>query len=868
MYNLAQKHPEFKRVFDAVQRFIDDVSVYANKAADLAPNILPRLESWKDIAKTPMSAEDVAALRDPVFQGTLSFSRDENGDLQPEDDVEKAGVVFSDKELRDYFQLNDRQIALYREFRAAVNQSITTLNASDMLRYLGEDGDAIRDQVMAAKTVKQSERIISAHLDLLIEQQPKRAEVLTNTKEVISEKVGQAISLMARGYAPLSRYGEFTVYVVSKDGEQQYFSMFESQAEANKMAHEMREQYPDSEVTTGTMSKESYKLFSGVTPESLALFGEAMGLEESGVDEKSQAYQQYLKLAKSNRSAMKRLIQRKGIDGFSEDAGRVLAGFVYSNARQVSTNLHAGEIGKSAAAVKSGDLKDMAIKLMNYIQNPQEEAQAVRGLMFAQYIGGSIASALVNMTQPFTMTMPYLSQFAGVTGAAARMTDAVNLVSRGIKDDEELAAALKRAEADGVVSPQEVHQLMSQSQGKGALKSGDGTTLGDNLAKANNAMAKISLGWGKMFGAAEQFNRRVTFIAAYKVAREQGMANPFEFAEKAIRETQGVYNKGNKPAWARGAVGATLFTFKQYSIAYVEFLQRMWGNGPEGKKAVGMALLVLFAVSGLGGLPGADDLDDVIDGIAQRVFNKSFDSKQAKKEFLSGFVGDGFADFLMGGITSIPGSPIDLSGRMGLGNLIPGTGFFTKKSSYTRDLAEIGGPAFSMASNWLVAAGQVLQGDATKAVKTVSPQAIQNLVKASDMWTMGMYRDEKGRKVIDVDAWEGFVKLIGFQPASVKKVQEATSTQQNLIGQNKIRETEIADLWTAGRVERDQDKIARAKEELAQWNKDNPQSKIEIDPKQINKRVQQANMSKAQRIAATAPKEIRNSVKKELEKID
>jgi hypothetical protein len=339
MYNLAQKHPEFKRVFDAVQRFIDDVSVYANKAADLAPNILPRLESWKDIAKTPMSAEDVAALRDPVFQGTLSFSRDENGDLQPEDDVEKAGVVFSDKELRDYFQLNDRQIALYREFRAAVNQSITTLNASDMLRYLGEDGDAIRDQVMAAKTVKQSERIISAHLDLLIEQQPKRAEVLTNTKEVISEKVGQAISLMARGYAPLSRYGEFTVYVVSKDGEQQYFSMFESQAEANKMAHEMREQYPDSEVTTGTMSKESYKLFSGVTPESLALFGEAMGLEESGVDEKSQAYQQYLKLAKSNRSAMKRLIQRKGIDGFSEDAGRVLAGFVYSNARQVSTNL-------------------------------------------------------------------------------------------------------------------------------------------------------------------------------------------------------------------------------------------------------------------------------------------------------------------------------------------------------------------------------------------------------------------------------------------------------------------------------------------------------------------------------------------------
>lgn len=52
----------------------------------------------------------------------------------------------------------------------------------------------------------------------------------------------------------------------------------------------------------------------------------------------------YLKLAKSNRSAMKRLIQRKGIAGFNEDAGRVLAGFVYSNARQTASSLHMGEM--------------------------------------------------------------------------------------------------------------------------------------------------------------------------------------------------------------------------------------------------------------------------------------------------------------------------------------------------------------------------------------------------------------------------------------------------------------------------------------------------------------------------------------------
>ena len=371
-----------------------------------------------------------------------------------------------------------------------------------------------------------------------------------------------------------------------------------------------------------------------------------------------------------------------------------------------------------------------------------------------------------------------------------------------------------------------------------------------------------------MFGAAEQFNRRVTFIAAYKVAREQGMADPFTFAENAIRETQGVYNKGNKPQWARGAVGSTLFTFKQYSIAYVEFLQRMWGNGPEGKKAVGLALLVLFVMSGLGGMPGADDLDDVIDGIAQRVFNKSFDSKAAKKEFFSKMVGNDLADFIMGGITSLPGSPIDLSGRLGLGNLIPGTGVLTKKTSYTRDVMEIAGPAGSMVSNWATAAGQLAQGEVGKAAKTISPVAAQNFIKMTDMLSMGQYRDEKGRKVIDTDAWEAIAKGIGFQPSSVKRVQEATSTQQNLIGQNRLAWQEIRDLAVAGRLEKDQDKLAEARRRFGEWNRNNPESPIKWNESSIANSVKEASKPKAERIADAAPKQIRNSVKKELESLN
>ena len=42
-------------------------------------------------------------------------------------------------------------------------------------------------------------------------------------------------------------------------------------------------------------------------------------------------------------------------------------------------------------------------------------------------------------------------------------------------------------------------------------------------------------------------------------------------------------SKANKPRWARGAVGGTLFTFKTYSSANLELMQRMWStSGPRG----------------------------------------------------------------------------------------------------------------------------------------------------------------------------------------------------------------------------------------------------------------------------------------------
>ena len=786
-----------------------------------------------------------------------------------EKEMLKGGLVWSDAELKSQFNLNDGQIALYHEFRASTDKSLTNLAISDMLYFGGKDVAPIKEAVLDAKTVNEAAEMLRDYLLSLADMDPANAESLIATANKMIDKGDRAADLMARGYAPLSRFGTYTLDVVDASGERVYFGLFESRFEADRMAKQMAAEYPGSTVDQGTLSEESYKLFAGVSPETVALFGDMLGLEDNG------AYQDYLKLAKSTRSAMKRLIERKGIAGFSEDAGRVLAGFVYSNARQTSQNLHTGEMVQAANDIPKGmgELKDKATQLVEYIKHPQEEAQKIRGLLFAQYIGGSVASAMVNMTQPITMTMPWLSQFGGLSKAGKQMAAAVKDAGKKTTGDAALDAALKRGEEDGTVSPQEVHDLMRQSQGKGALKSGDGTKLGNAAANAQNVVSRIGFAWGKLFSSAEQFNRRVTFIAAYRTAVEQGMKDPSGFARKAIHETQGVYNKGNKPAWARGAVGSTLFTFKQYSIAYVEMLHRMATTGepgsPEraaGRRGALYALAVLVLLSGVGGLPGADDLDDIISGLMQSL-GYNFDSKAKRKAFLAEYLGDGAAQFMERGVSGLAGVPIDISGRMGLGNLIPATGLLTKKADHTSDVAELLGPAGDMAKRAFQAGGKLIDGDVLGnhgAIATAAPKAVQNLFQAADMADKGMYRDQTGKKVMETDAGDALSKALGFQPNDVKRAQDANWQVQQMKDLNRIKESEIASRWAIGLFEKNPEKIQSARDDLATWNADNPDAQIRINFAQIRKRVQDMNMTKAERIAKTTPAELRARVRNEL----
>ena len=49
-----------------------------------------------------------------------------------------------------------------------------------------------------------------------------------------------------------------------------------------------------------------------------------------------------------------------------------------------------------------------------------------------------------------------------------------------------------------------------------------------------------------------------------------------------------------------------------------------------------------------------------------------------------------------------------MSGRLGLGNLVPGSGLLTKKTDHTRDVVELLGPVGDIAKRGFEASGQAV----------------------------------------------------------------------------------------------------------------------------------------------------------------
>jgi hypothetical protein len=869
-FHKAETIPEFRPVFVAVQRYIQDVSAFAHEAADLAgEDVLPRLgklnEVFKNATRTFQIDRDLKATSHAIFGATLA-------ETLPTDDQLRAGVTLKAKdeagEIGDITipPMSDKQIEYFHHVRDAINLSLDHVAVSEMAKMLkGEGLDSIiaRARDDAGHGFAMFSEAITRQIDALKSagnvKEAERKEALL--QQLSDEQQSRIQKLKNEAYAPLMRFGRYTVRVETlrspnADGKLTtlFYGMFESRADMNKMVRDMKEQYPEAVVTPGTLDTESWKMFRGLSLDSMVAFAQAAGLSEY------KTVQEFLKTAASSRSALKRLIQRKGIQGYDEDVRRVLAAFITSQSRLASGNYHFGEMTRAHSAIPDelGTVKADAAQLISYVQNPNEEAQALRSMLFVNFIGGSIASALTNLTQPVMMTLPYLSQFSDPIAAGKALTSSLSIASGGVATGP-LGDAMARAAKEGITEPQELHQLYAESiRGFGS----------------NIWLRKGIRVWGSMFAVAESFNRRITFAAAFNMAIQEGalakinairesqnrpaFADPFEFAANAVDDTQGIYNKGNRPNWARGAVGATLFTFKQFTIAYLEFLSRL----PAREKA--LAGSILFLAAGLQGAPGADDLENLIDTIGQ-LMGYNTNSKEYLRRKAVQVIGESAGSLLTHGVSAVPGVPFDIQGRLGVQQLIPLSGVFKRsETDKSQQIANAIGPMGGLYQQAQRGVESLESGQLDRMFQQGTPRAVQAMLQGIDMWQTGVYRDHKGQKVMDVSKTDAFIKMTGIQPQDVAHAQRVESDIRQDINLHNTVEASIANKWAAGIVNNDPDSVRAAVQEMLTWNLKNQDSPVILNPVQIRQRVQAAILDQATRTIKSTPKEMRSGVIQEL----
>src|SRR5574337_363620 len=253
------------------------------------------------------------------------------------------------------------------------------------------------------------------------------------------------------------------------------------------------------------------------------------------------------------------------------------------------------------------------------------------------------------------------------------------------------------------------------------------------------------------------------------------------------------------------------------------------------------------------------------DRVPQIFFDKPMLSRMAVRNALKDNLGKELGGFITSGMSEF--MPIDVSARMGLGNLIPGTAMLKPSTTDKTGelLSAIGGVPGGVIESMLQATGMLAEGNFSGALKTAAPKAVQDVAKGIEMAATGEARDRSGKKVVDVGAMDAFCQSMGFNPSVKADAGRKAWDVTEYLGYIKKTESEIVGRWARGIADNDMEAVRAAQQELSDWNMSNPESPIGISRQQIRQRVQQLSMERAGRIEKTAPKELRSRVREMVE---
>lgn len=686
-----------------------------------------------------------------------------------------------------------------------------------------------------------------------IKERIERTEISSERKAAMLKRMDDEFFGHIKGvYFPLARFGQYVVVVKDAEGKVANVSRAETMAEADTTRRQLVSAFPAGKgFSVGKVLKakdfiaERDSVGRGFMEQ---LYGV---LDKQGMDSKQRAEledalgQLYLS-SLPDLSWAKHGIHRKGTPGFSQDARRAFAQNVFHGASYLAKLRYGDRLQDELSAMqrrvdeqagqegfdqpKAQDVVSEMMKRHEAAMNPKTNAvsTALTSLGFMFHLGLSPASAMVNLTQTALVAYPVMGAQWGFKKASAALLKASGEAARGKNDitsslNADEKAAFDEAVRSGVIDVTMAHDLAGIAQGED-----------QNVSwKLRPAMRAAS--W--LFHHAEKFNRQVTFVAAYRLAREAGAGEKaaYQQAVQATYDGHFDYSSNNRPRAMQGNVARVLLLFKQYGQNMVYTFMRnahqsLKGATPEersrARKALGGLLTTHAMAAGVLGLPMVTTLLAAASMLGGDD-DEPWDAKVALQNMLADTFGQKPAEVLAHGLSRL--TPWDISGRVGLDKLIfPDVqegleGQRLGESAMTAAL----GPVAAIGVNALKGAQLMSEGQYLRGLEAMAPSVLRGPLKSFRYGTEGV-RDKTGIVVQDeVGAAELLGQVAGFSPSSVRNAYEGKSAVVQQDRALQARRSALVEQFAMAAMAGDEEGKAAAREDIAKFNEKNPNRRIQ-----------------------------------------
>ena len=651
-----------------------------------------------------------------------------------------------------------------------------------------------------------------ASVQLALEQRIQRSKATDNDKRTAILKLRRELERASEfgPYFPLARFGDYWVYG-EKDGKPA-FSMVESRHDQRELEREMAQRgYSNVKLGKKIETAPSRIAASASFVADISnIITEAGGQGHIADKVKDELWQLYLH-SLPDVSIHKNFIHRKKTPGFSRNALRTFANQMFHGAHQLARlryvdrlEAQLDNLREQAKTQKDSsritDYINELEKRHEWMLNPTAApwAQAASQIGFGFYLGLSPAAAAVNLAQTPLVAFPVMASEFGYTKTAAELAKASAQFIEGkggiesTLNPEELEA-FQELVRQGVIDKTLAHNLAELAETEGAILPG--------------ATGKVSEVLSFMFHHAERFNREVTSMAAYRLARSKGMteSEAVARARDITYESHFDYSNANRARFMQGNIAKVLLQFKQYAQSMTYLLMRTLYQSTNGdaqtrtqarKKLTGILGAHALA-AGLVGMPLFDAVMTALDA-AHDLFgdDEPWDAEAAFREWLVEHFGKTGGEMIAKGPVSAMAG-VDLSSRVGLSELwwrrpnreLEG------RAIWQHALEQVVGPSLGIIPNALTGLELMREGHTARGMEYILPKAARDPLKAYRFHKEGAQTISGAPMVEDLTTGEVVGQAVGFTPERLSERYAENSAERRLVGEAENKRKRILNAY-------------------------------------------------------------------------